>query len=195
MHRRNALKGLGLSFGYAVATPSLLSLLQSCKTEPKVWTPQLLSIDQGIVVTNLIDLILPKTAETPGALDVNVPEFLDLFASKVYTQEERTGLLDGIHSIMEELTAPDLNVSTLKTKDYDRFLTKYLRANKEQRTLFGEKENTVYSSLVRIRSISVWAYKTSEQVGKHVLVYDPVPGRQQGCISLQEATGGKAWSL
>lgn len=195
MHRRNLIKGLGLSFGYAVATPSILSLLHSCKTEPEIWTPKLLSVDEGIVVKNLIDIILPKTDKTLGALDVNVPEFLDLYAFKVYNQEQTSEFLNGISCIMEELPITDLGVSALKTEEYDTLLSKYLKINKEQRILFEEEENTVFLGLVGLRDFSVWAYKTSEQIGKNVLAYDPIPGRQQGCVPLKEATDGKAWSL
>ena len=195
MRRRDLLKGLGLSFGYVVATPSILSLLQSCKTEPEIWTPKILSIDEGIVVKNLIDIMLPKTEDTPGALDVNVPEFLDLFVSKVYDQEQTSEFLNGISCIMEELPITDLGVLALKITDYDALLSKYLKINKEQRIQFEEEKNAMFLGLVDLRDFSVWAYKTSEQIGKNVLVYDPIPGRQQGCISLEEATDGKSWSL
>jgi hypothetical protein len=195
MHRRDALKGLGLSFGYAVATPSILSMLQSCKTKPEVWMPKLLSMDQGFIVTKLIDLILPKTAETPGALDVNVPEFLDLYASKVYDQEQASEFLNGINCTMDDLPITNSDVLTLKTEDYNNLLAKYLRINKQQRMLFEEEKNTVFISLTDLRNFSVWAYKTNEQIGKHVLAYDPIPGRQQGCVSIEQATGGKAWAL
>jgi len=195
MHRRELLKRIGLSFGYAVATPSILSLLKSCKTEPEIWTPKLLSIDEGIVVKNLIDIMLPKTKETSGALEVNVPEFLDLFASKVYDQEQTSEFLNGLSSIIKELPITDLGVSVLKTEDYDALLSKYLKINKEQRILFEEEENAVFLSLVGLRDFSVWAYKTSEQIGENVLAYDPIPGSQIGCISLEDTTGGKAWSL
>jgi hypothetical protein len=43
--------------------------------------------------------------------------------------------------------------------------------------------------------MSIWAYKTSQKIGEEVLAYDPIPGKLQGCISLEEATGGKVWSL
>ena len=89
MKRRDALKGMGLSIGYAIATPSILSLLQSCKTEPLIWNPIFLTQKEGTVITNLVDLILPVTETSPGALDVNVPEFLDLYAHKVYNDERK----------------------------------------------------------------------------------------------------------
>ena len=59
---------------------------------------------------------------------------------------------------------------------------------------FTEKENLVFASLKGLRDSTVWAYKTSKEIGEKVLAYDPVPGMQKGCIPLSE-TNGKAWSL
>ena len=197
MDRRQALKGLGLSVGYVVATPTIISMLQSCKTDAAIWKPIFLTIDEGIVVRNLVDLMLPKTEATPGALDVNVPEFLDLFASKVYTEEKKAHFKAGLKGILTALKVDDNNASRLKTEDYDALLAKYLKANKEEVAAFrnNEADQVVLDTLTALRSASIWAFKNTEEIGENVLAYDPIPGRQQGCISVEEATGGKAWSL
>jgi len=83
----------------------------------------------------------------------------------------------------------------LKTDDYDKLLVKYLRAKKEEQENFSEEEQIVFNALVGLRGTSVWAYRTSEKIGEEVLAYDPIPGAQLGCISVEEATGGKRWSL
>ena len=197
MDRRQALKGLGLSVGYVVATPTIISMLQGCKTDAAAWKPIFLTIDEGIVVRNLVDIILPKTEATPGALDVNVPEFLDLYASKVYTEERQAHLKTGLKGILRALKVEDNNASALKTEDYDALLAKYLKANKEEVAAFknNEEDLVVLDALMALRSASIWAYTNTEEIGENVLAYDPIPGRQQGCISVDEATGGKAWSL
>ncbi len=201
MNRRDVLKGLGLTLGYTIATPSVMSLLQSCKTEVKLWTPIFLSIDQGIIVKNLIDIILPKTEATPGALDVNVPEFIDLYAYKVYNEKKQHKFKKGINAIIEALNIPEEGVSKLEHKDYDTLLVKYLKASKEQRAIYeneSDKNNIdviIYNALSGLRNMAVWAYKNSEQIGEHVLAYDPIPGTQIGCAPVEELTNGKAWSL
>jgi len=201
MNRRDLLKGMGLSLGYAIATPTIISLLQSCKTETSVWIPKFLTQEEATVVTHLIDLILPKTDTTPGALDVNVPEFLDLYAYKVYNEKGQKKFKKGIHSIMNALNVIDSDSSILTTEDYDALLAKYLKSSKEQQKIYSEDANTnnedaiIFKALVSLRASTIWAYKTSQQVGENVLAYDPLPGEQKGCISLEEATGGKAWSL
>ena len=197
MKRRDALKGLGLSLGFVIATPSVLSMLQSCKTDVNQWKPVFFTVDEGTVIRNLIDLMLPKTEATPGALDVNVPEFLDLYASKVYSEEKQNKYKNNIQEIMNALLGSKRNVSKITADDYNTLLTKYLKADKETQDSFNnsEKEKTVFEALINLRNTSVWAYKTSELIGETVLAYAPIPGKQQGCISLEEATKGKAWSL
>lgn len=201
MNRRDALKGMGMSLGYAIATPSIISLLQSCKTEASLWTPIFLTQKEGIVLTNLVDLILPTTKDSPGALDVNVPEFLDLYASKTYDDERKTKYKKGIQATIKALNILDADPSNLKTEDYDALLAKYLKSSKAQQKKYNEEtdeENEdaiVYKTLVDLRGSAMWAYKTSQQIGENVLAYDPVPGEQKGCIPLEDATGGKAWSL
>lgn len=201
MNRRDILKGLGLTLGYTIATPSIMSLLHSCKTEVKVWTPQFFSITEGIVLTNFVDLILPKTENLPGALEVNVPEFIDLFAFRVYQNEEKIKFKKGMEYILKTLNIVDDNTSAIKNEDYDNLLAKYLRASKEQQKLYEKKENEnnedaiIFNTIANIRNTSVWAYKTSKQIGEDVLAYDPVPGEQIGCAPLEDLTNGKAWSL
>ncbi len=197
MKRRDALKGLGLSLGYVIATPSIISLLQSCQTDANQWKPIFFTVDEGTVLRNLVDLMLPKTEATPGALEVNVPEFLDLFASKVYSEEQQNLFKNAVQEIINELLGSKRKVSKITTDDYDTLLTKYLKADEDTQDSFknSEKEKTVFEGLINLRNTSVWAYKTSELIGETVLAYAPIPGKQQGCISLEEATNGKAWSL
>jgi len=195
MKRRDVLKGIGLSLGYVVATPSILSLIQSCKNvDVATWTPAFFSKNQMTVVNNLVDLILPKTTDLPGALDVKVPQFIDAYVNEVSKPEDQEEFKQGIDAVIKKLNKP---VEKLTVKDYDALLAHYLKATKEQQKAFMKDkiDSAVYSTLTSLRSFSIWAYKTSEFVGEKVLAYDPIPGELIGCMPLQDATGGKAWSL
>jgi gluconate 2-dehydrogenase gamma chain len=44
-----------------------------------------------------------------------------------------------------------------------------------------------------IRSATVLGYFTSEQVGRNVLLYDPVPGRYDGCVPIDQV-GRRNWT-
>ncbi|MBJ2174972.1 gluconate 2-dehydrogenase subunit 3 family protein [Aureibaculum sp. A20] len=194
MNRRDAIKGLGLSLGYVVATPAIVSMLQGCKTEVDLWKPVFLSVNQGYVLRNLVDLILPTTDTSPGALDVNVPEFIDVYVSKTATVEGKEDYKNKMDALLDELGVLDKNPTILKPSDFENMLSKYLRSSSDQQSGFTDKEKIAFDALKGIRGRAVWAYRTSEEIGENVLAYDPVPGVQKGCISIEE-TKGKAWSL
>ena len=200
MDRRQALKGLGLSLGYVVATPTIISMLQSCKNETGsslAWKPKFFTADEATVLENLVNLILPSSGDLPGASDVNVTQFIDLYTSNVSSEEEQEGYKKGLASVINALGKP---VAKLSSEDYDVVLAKYLKASKEEQETFrnNEQEAPVLETLLGVRGMTIWTYQTSEKVGEEVLAYDPVPGEQKGCISVEEATGewgGRAWSL
>lgn len=201
MNRRDALKNLGLSLGYVMATPTILSMLQSCTTAEEKWTPLFFSDSEAYVLQNLVDLIIPKTKGVPGAVDVNVPKFIDLYTFKTATDVQKELITTGYNALLEELgvpqklNTPDEKPFTLEPEKFDAILSKYLRINKAEHLAYVEQKDLVFETLMNLRNQTVWAYKTSEEIGENVLAYDPIPGQQKGCISLEDATGGKAWSL
>lgn len=194
MDRRQALKNIGLGVGYAMAAPAVMQLLQSCKTEPAKWQPVFFSPEQGEVIRRTVDIILPETDSSPGALTVNVPEFLDLYISKVYTEEEQNNYKKGVNAIIEELRGKK-PLDKLADDDYHRLLAKYLKADKATTDGLKDRDLEVFAALITLRKNAVWAYKTSEQIGEKVLAYDPIPGQLTGCADLEKTTGGKCWSL
>lgn len=195
MKRREVIKGLGMSLGFVVATPTVVSLLQSCKSGPKIdWTPEFFSQDESVLIKRLVNLILPKTKALPGADEVNVPQFIDKYASMVASKEDQENFTNGLKSILKALGK---NANKASNEDYDNLLAKYLKASPEEMEAFQKDENEkqALEALMGLRGISIWGYRNSQKVGMEVLVYDPIPGYHKGCVSLEETTGGRAWSL
>ena len=54
MERRKALKSIGLSFGSMTLTPTLVSVFQSCQSDPD-WTPRFFSSDQLEIVSKFLE--------------------------------------------------------------------------------------------------------------------------------------------
>ena len=79
MNRRKALKNIGFSLGAVSATPTLVSLLSSCQNEIN-WSPKLLSNSQIDFISNYIELIIPKTKDIPGGLDLGLHKWVDICA-------------------------------------------------------------------------------------------------------------------
>ncbi len=214
MERRKALKNIGISFGAVVATPSVLSLLQSCQAQETPWLPQFFNEEQGKFVRRIVDNILPSSGDLPSATDVNVHVFIDKFMQEVITVDDKPNAREMVTVAMQTLmeSAGATSIDDVKESNYVDFLTNNLKKSKEEEAqlmgkvyaYLGENNNNLkgmepslvaFQFLSQIRSMSIWAYKNSELVGETILAYVPVPGQQQGCIDVQEATGGKAYSL
>jgi len=191
MNRRNALKGIGLSLGYIVATPAVISLLQSCSKNPEVnWQPVFFDKEEGFIIEKLSDLILPKTEKYPGALDLGIPRFIDAYLKNVADKGQQDHIKKGLSLILPL-------VKSGNNDEYHKLLTKYLKASPQETELFkkNKKDTQIFSLLYNLRETVVWAYKATEKVGEEILAYDPIPGQYKGCVPLKEATGGRAWSL
>lgn len=215
MDRRKALRNMGLSLGYVVATPTLLSLVQSCKQDAElVWTPDFLSKEEGDVLTTLVDIILPKT-DTPSASEVQVHLFIDRFANEIMQKEQKDLFKMSMGKFMDKALADSgkKNVGDLKEEDLEPVLANALSTTKEDQakhfTLISKyteavregKPTTLDDEVSRfafannLRGLTILSYKTSEYIGENVLAYLPVPGEYIGCGDLETLTGGKAWSL
>ena len=215
MDRRKALKNMGLAMGYTVATPTLISLMQSCKGEPVMeWTPDFFNKDEGAILTKLCDIILPKT-DTPSASEVQVNIFIDRFINEVADKEQQDFTKMAMGRFLEKATkdagkekATDLSVEELeKTLAATLKITKaeedrngeaiqaYNMALKEGKTPILDDTTASHAFAGNLRGMTIMGYKTSEYVGEEVLAYLPVPGEYIACADVQELTGGKAWSL
>lgn len=199
MKRRKALKNIGVSVGTMMAVPMAISLLQSCQNEPKskLWAPSFFTNEEGVVVKNLIDIILPTTDDMAGAIDLNLHMFVDSFIGETYDEKSQTESKQGIEAIMKSLkVSKNEPASKISKEKYDNLLKKYLRATKEQKELFAanKEEKLIMDTLSGITSLTVWSFKTSEEIGKNVMIYDPIPGEEIGCTSLMELTGGMAYT-
>jgi len=214
MNRRQALKNFGLGAGILIIGPSTLSLLQSCKNEPKNdWEPTFLSISNFLALKEILNVIIPKT-DTPGANDLNLAQFIDSYVDQVASEERQQYFkrsADAFAVAFKEEFDKDLDKG--KEKDFEKIISKYLSATPEEQEIFAKRETETQdpidkipelkmdsnasslSYLKNVRQMAIWAWKTSEQVGENVLWYDPIPGRYISCGPVEELGNGKAMSL
>lgn len=198
MKRREALKNLGLATGFFVATPTIVSLLQSCTSDIKTWTPDFLTTEQGVVLTNLVDIILPKTEEIPSATELNVPQFIDNYINKILGDEDQEKIKTGFNSIIAVLKPnTEDGIDKITQENYKALLDKYMPVRgdiDEEREANPDLKITKSEFLNNLKWMTINSYVTTEQIGENVLVYDPVPS-QYYCGDLQELTGGRSYSL
>ncbi len=215
MDRRKALRNMGLALGYTVATPTLISIVQSCKTETELaWTPDFFTKDEGAALTKLVDIIIPKT-DTPSASETQVHLFIDRFTDQVMEPQQQEFVKMSLGRFMEkalkdsgkekagDLTAEELEpilAAALKTTPENQTknftaIRQYQEAVSEGKEALLDENISRFAFANNLRGLTIMGYKTSEFVGEEVLAYLPVPGEYIACGDLEELTGGKAWSL
>jgi hypothetical protein len=152
-----------------------------------------------------MDIIIPKT-ETPGAIELNLNRFIDIYIDEVWPGDIKKLFLLGL----DKCSQIHLNTNS---KNLKLLLDKYLKVDKkikdkhddlisdyEEQIELGNKVSIdqdiiEYVFIKKLRDITVMSFKIDEYVAKNLLVYNPIPGDYKGCVNLQEVTGGKAWAL
>lgn len=217
MERRSALKNMGLAFGYAVATPTLISLLQSCEDKPAYadWTPSFLSKEHGYALAQTLDVILPKT-DTPSATEMNVHTFIDAYLDEVMPVEQRDFVVMKMNKFYDKVLTDSGKESLMDIEgiDIEPSLKAYLKKLSVEEEELHSEAIASYNEAIRdgmdaqldddiarfsfaneLRDLGTWAYKSSEYVGEEVLAYLPIPAEYVACGDMETLTDGKAWSL
>jgi hypothetical protein len=199
MNRREAIQRASLVLGYAISAPALSGVLSGCKATPELtFKPKFLSEDQARLVSELSEIILPKTT-TPGAKDAGVPGFIDSLLGEIYLKEDQDKFLNGL---------ADFDAEAKKT-----YGDKFLDCSHEDRIAHFKKHhdealatsgsggptgwwNTGSGAekpfVLKIKELTILGFFTSELGATQVLQYNPVPGPYQGCVPLSQV--GKAWA-
>jgi hypothetical protein len=176
--------------GYAVATPTLVGVLNGCKATPELtFKPVFLTEDQARLVAEVAEIILPKT-DTPGAKDVGVPGFIDVMLKDCYKKEDQDRFLSGLSEFDNEA----------KTAFGDTFLdldparqaehVKKIHDAAIAAAQSGEVKDRPF--ILMVKELTVTGFFTSEVGATQVLQYAPVPGAYHGCVPLAEV--GKTWA-
>jgi hypothetical protein len=135
------------------------------------------------LVGAIAERILPRT-DTPGAIDVGVPAFIDRLYADFMSPAEQKMLLAGLASVEAAAKSSGGQPFTdLPAARQDELLRGIAKAEQEQEQ----------SSFRLIRSATILGYFTSEQVGKNVLLYDPVPGAYESCVPIDKI-GRRNWT-
>ena len=215
MNRRKVLKNIGFSLGAVSATPTLVSLLSSCQNEPN-WSPKLLSNSQIDFISNYIELIIPKTKDIPGGIELGLHKWVDICAKLILNKVSQKNYLFSLECLISDTlnSASKDKIGELKINDYINQLKKFLLAENSKNKKWSKsvknywsknlkdlnfvnapQEALAYSSLITLRQWTAKGYRFNEYIGKTVLDYRPVPGEQKGCVDLEETTGGLIWAI
>lgn len=193
MDRREALKRTAWIMGGAVSAPAIAGILKGCAAKPTIgWKPVFLTMDQGILVSQVAEIIIPKT-DTPGAIDTGVPGFIDLMLKDTYTKEDQDYYLAGLNAFDEEAKKehgdPFVELSAEKQAAFVKKV--HDAAVEDAKNKKGEPKRPF---ILMTKELTMLGFFTSEPGATQVLQYVAVPGSYHGCIPLAEAGNGKTWA-
>jgi len=179
MHRREALAFLGT----AVLAPLLAPLSAQeryalgehlhARLARKTPSAGALTAAQMALVVALADTLLPRT-DSPGAVDVGVPAFVDLLLSEWYVDAERDEILTGLDGFdQRSRAATGKAFADLAQADRDGFLA----------TIDGKPgaKGTVEAAWRRLKEAMVYGYVTAEPIATRLATMPIIPGRFDGC--------------
>ena len=191
MDRRKALGNIGKGIGTIIVTPSIVSIFQRCQSS-KTFNPTFFIAEDFNLISRLMEIIIPKT-DIPGAIELKLPEFVDNYIDAVWDKKSKENINKSLKLFKDVAKTKFGQKPTrdLTFDELDKLLDKFLKS----KDINSDEEKIAASFTTDLRNLTINAFRTNEYIGENVLAYQPVPGRNVGCVDLDEATGGKAWSL
>ena len=170
MNRRDLLKKGVYGLAGVSLSSTLISTLQSCTSIEK-YSPHYFSKTEFSLLFNIVDFLIPKT-ETPGALEMKVPQFIDIIISETYNNESKNNFSNKLKLLIEDFKSNNIDLS-----DYNSMKSKFVNDfnNKTHEEIYNQ-----------IRDLTVWGFKTSKEIALNVLNYNPIPGYQLGCVDIDK---------
>jgi hypothetical protein len=197
MERRALLKNTALAaLGWSISASALSETFMACSTTAKMGgKPHFFSKEQFNLVGEITETMLPRT-KTPGAIDLKVPQFIDKIVQDLFDSEGKRKFL--------------ADLAELDKKCFSIYGKKFTSCSLAQRTEFlinldkkspsmppnfwgiptnPDTSPTFYRNL---KSLTLWGFYTSQEIGEKVLNFEKVPGRFEGCVPLKEV--GNSWN-
>lgn len=200
MHRREILKTIPALLGGVIGSSTLFNVMLSCKENAVSQESGLSFFNEGqrTILYHLVDIILPAS-DTVGALDVDVPLFINRILEHVLNKSQKEQFIKGQAYFENKFKSVfQKNSSEGNQAEFSELLTAYFDISeskqKEVFKIMSESETKVdnlemfytYKYLTFIRYYTLYGYYTSEVVGKEILNYQPFPGVYEPCVPLIE---------
>lgn len=188
INRREALRRTALMLGGAISAPTVLGFLSGCSASSGV-SAKNFSPEQIKFLGQVSEIIIPKT-DTPGALEVGVPQFMDDMIFTIWEEEDRNEFINKMTDFQKK-AEKELGKSFTEATPQEQQDFIY----KEHEAVFGGNVDwdgpRPFMWLMKENTIA--GYFSSEVGMTQVLQYTQVPGEYNGCITFEEA-GGKVWA-
>ena len=170
MNRRHLLKGMGAVALYSSFPIVLGEFLSSCHARTDKLRIDFFSEEEFHLIEQITDNLLPKTS-TPGALEVQVPYFIDLVVKNCMSKEDQQLIKKGLQQFNEQEAG---RFSSLSTEEKSAAIKKIDEA--------AFKDGTDQTWFRIIKKLALIGYFTSKEGMTKALNYVKVPGDYKACI-------------
>ncbi|MFL6601851.1 MAG: gluconate 2-dehydrogenase subunit 3 family protein [Steroidobacteraceae bacterium] len=197
MNRREALKRVAWLMGGTVCSSAILAIQKGYSAATSAASkPSILSAPQMGIVSAVAEIMIPRT-DTPGAIDVGVPGFIDVMLKDVYTEKDRDRYLTGLaefdaaaqsehgKKFVALASAPQV---ALVRKFHDAAVVEERRARRGRARLQRP-------FILMTKELTLLGFFTSQAGATQVLQYAAVPGSYQACVAVKQAGNGKTWAV
>ena len=170
MNRREALTRVSWMLGGTLSAPTLLAMNrweQIATAGPALnRTGTFLNETQHEIMARVTELIIPRTVtngvDSPGALDVGVPDFVEIMLRDCYQKSAQDAFLVGVNELERK------NFLTLPP-DQQTVLLKQVEADAQK--------NSKPTFWLISKELTLLGYFTSEAGIKASFDYQPIPGK------------------
>lgn len=196
MDRRELLYRASMLLGGVITASAASGILAGCTTTPdgtgEVKTG-FLTAEETATVSAMAEQIIPRT-DTPGALDVGVPAFIDRMLAGYYTDKER-----GI--VRAGLAAANADAAKLRGKPFAQLtvdeqvalMRQYDKAQFDQTRANANVQGAAPHHFRLIKELTIIGFCTSEAGATKLMRYEQSPGPFRGDVPLRDV--GKVWAL
>jgi len=173
MQRRDVLRAFGAATALALLPHEAVAAWARVATG--IRPADGLTEAQLALVGAIADMILPRT-DTPGAIDVGVPAFVNVIVAENYTDADRAAFVAGLDAI--EVQAKTAGAPFVDLAPTEQATTiESIESATDRR---AEPARTYW----RLKGLIVHGYFTSEPVMNQVLKVDIMPGKFEGAAPL-----------
>lgn len=190
MNRREALKRVAILCGGALSAPTVAGILSGCQADNTAsWSPAVLSDHQDELVTTIAEHIIPAT-DTGGAAAAQVNRFVDAMLDEGFLPDDRDRFLDGLDEVdadaEAEYDAPFLECSS---DEQVELIAAWDEAAFGEEADFDPDAPPFFRTM---KELTIFGYYTSEIGATEELQFDPVMGRYDACVPVEEI--GRTWA-
>lgn len=200
MDRRELLHRASLLMGGAVSASAAAGILAGCVATPEATPDQQIgpagsyfTDAEMATIVAMADQIIPRT-DTPGAIDVGVPGFIDRMVSGYYPPREGNIIREGLRKVAADAQSLRGKPFAQLTSDeqvelmnrYDREQYDYTRAN-------AGVGNFPPHHFRLMKELTILGFCTSEPGATKLMYYNQNPGPYHGDVPLSEV--GKVSAL